>query len=79
MLSQKQEIPVRYIAELTKSVEGKRVSLGTKDFDAADDAEAIQKAEEWVAPLVDLHFNEVIHMQVARNGHGMFGKLYGDL
>ena len=70
---------MHYIAELTRSVEGKRVSLGTKDFDAADDAEAIQKAKEWVAPFLELHFKEVIHMQVARKGRGVFGKLYGEL
>jgi hypothetical protein len=79
MLSGNQEALVQYIAELTKSIEGKRVPLAEDTFDASDDAEAVRKAEEWVSPLLALHFNEVVHMQIARRGgYGIFGKAYGE-
>jgi len=70
---------MRYIVELTKSAVGRRVSLGTKDFQAFSDAEAVRKAEEWVAPLLELYINEIVHLQVTRSGYSVFGKLYGKL
>jgi hypothetical protein len=70
---------MQYIAELTKNFEGCRVSLAEKVFDAADDAEATRRAEEWLSPLLPYHFHEVVYMQVARRGGcGIFGKKYGE-
>jgi hypothetical protein len=70
---------MQYIAELTKSFEGSRVSLAEKVFDAADDAEATRRAEEWLSPLLPHHFHEVVYMQIARRGgYGIFGKAYGE-
>jgi hypothetical protein len=68
---------MRYVAELYSLIAGARYSIGEVGFDAPNDREARSYAETWAVPHLTPMIDQVVHLQVVRDGVGILSKTVG--
>jgi hypothetical protein len=66
---------MHYVAELSNS----KGALATTDFEAKDDADAKQKAEQWAVPQLSETIGEITRLQVVQGARGVHSKNYGQM
>jgi hypothetical protein len=74
---------MRYVAELTRDqseeLNGEKLSIGTKDFEAKDDNDAISQATAWAVIELSQMLDTVVHLQVVQDARGVHSRTFGGL